>query len=71
MEVSLVIYIGVTGWGDHDSLYTAQISPRDKLEEYAGHFSTVEVDTAFYALYTHIRDKIRIYVYYQRKPLIY
>jgi uncharacterized protein YecE (DUF72 family) len=50
MGVILLIYIGVTGWGDHDSLYTGQISPRDKLKEYAGHFPTVEVDTAFYAI---------------------
>lgn len=45
-----MIYIGVTGWGDHDSLYPGQISPRDKLKEYAGHFPVVEVDTAFYAI---------------------
>jgi len=45
-----VIYIGVTGWGDHDSLYPGQISPRNKLKEYAGHFPVVEVDTAFYAV---------------------
>ncbi|MDR7079029.1 uncharacterized protein YecE (DUF72 family) [Neobacillus niacini] len=45
-----MIYVGVTGWGDHDSLYPGPISPRDKLKEYAGHFPTVEVDTAFYAI---------------------
>ncbi|WHX99849.1 DUF72 domain-containing protein [Neobacillus sp. DY30] len=45
-----MIYIGVTGWGDHDSLYPGQVSPRDKLKEYAGHFPTVEVDNAFYAI---------------------
>ncbi|MBG9545172.1 hypothetical protein ABE29_21170 [Cytobacillus firmus] len=45
-----MIIIGVTGWGDHDSLYTGVISPRDKLKEYAGHFPTVEVDSAFYAV---------------------
>ena len=45
-----MIYIGVTGWGDHDSLYPGQISPRNKLKEYAGHFPVVEVDTAFYAV---------------------
>ncbi|MEH7179001.1 DUF72 domain-containing protein [Neobacillus vireti] len=45
-----MIYIGVTGWGDHDSLYPSPISPRDKLKEYAGHFPTVEVDSAFYAI---------------------
>lgn len=45
-----MIYIGVTGWGDHDSLYPDHTPPRDKLKEYAGHFPTVEVDTAFYAI---------------------
>ncbi|MCH6268267.1 DUF72 domain-containing protein [Neobacillus citreus] len=45
-----MIYIGLTGWGDHDSLYTGPITPRDKLKEYAGHFPIVEVDTAFYAI---------------------
>lgn len=45
-----MIYIGVTGWGDHDSLYPDQTPPRDKLKKYAGHFPTVEVDTAFYAI---------------------
>ncbi|NRG43713.1 DUF72 domain-containing protein [Bacillus sp. CRN 9] len=45
-----MITIGLTGWGDHDSLYTAPVSPRDKLQEYAAHFPTVEVDSAFYAV---------------------
>lgn len=45
-----MIYIGVTGWGDHDSLYPGQIASRDKLKAYAGHFPIVEVDTAFYAI---------------------
>ncbi|WP_160722421.1 DUF72 domain-containing protein [Bacillus sp. USDA818B3_A] len=45
-----MIYIGVTGWGDHDSLILSKISSRDKLKEYAGHFPIVEVDTAFYAV---------------------
>ncbi|MCC3355778.1 DUF72 domain-containing protein [Bacillus sp. REN16] len=45
-----MIYIGVTGWGDHDSLYAAGTSPKDKLKEYAGHFPIVEVDTSFYAI---------------------
>jgi uncharacterized protein YecE (DUF72 family) len=50
MGVNGLIYIGVTGWGDHDSLYTSSISPRNKLKEYAGHFPIVEVDAAFYAV---------------------
>ncbi|GHH97634.1 DUF72 domain-containing protein [Neobacillus kokaensis] len=45
-----MIYIGVTGWGDHDSLYPNLTSSRVKLKEYAGHFPIVEVDTAFYAI---------------------
>ncbi|MDP4085628.1 MAG: DUF72 domain-containing protein [Bacillota bacterium] len=45
-----MIYIGVTGWGDHDSLYKNQVHARDKLKEYAGHFLIVEVDSAFYAI---------------------
>ncbi|MBO0958933.1 DUF72 domain-containing protein [Neobacillus sp. MM2021_6] len=45
-----MIYIGVTGWGDHDSLYPNQTPTRDKLKVYAGHFPIVEVDTAFYAI---------------------
>ena len=45
-----MIYIGVTGWGDHDSLYPSPISSRDKLKAYAGHFPIVEVDSAFYAI---------------------
>lgn len=43
-----VIKIGLTGWGDHPSLYENMIS--SKLESYASHFPVVEVDTAFYAI---------------------
>lgn len=45
-----MIYIGVTGWGDHDSLYEQPTSPRDKLQVYASHFPITEVDAAFYAI---------------------
>jgi uncharacterized protein YecE (DUF72 family) len=45
-----MIYVGVTGWGDQDSLYPGNIAPRDKLGVYAAHFPTVEVDTSFYAV---------------------
>ncbi|PLT33984.1 DUF72 domain-containing protein [Bacillus sp. V5-8f] len=45
-----MIYIGVTGWGDQDSLYPDKISPRDKLKEYAVHFPIVELDASFYAI---------------------
>ncbi|PLR85231.1 MULTISPECIES: DUF72 domain-containing protein [Bacillus] len=45
-----MIIIGLTGWGDHDSLYSSHTSSRDKLKEYAGVFPTVEVDASFYAV---------------------
>ncbi|WP_100012412.1 DUF72 domain-containing protein [Lentibacillus sediminis] len=45
-----MIYIGVTGWGDHYSLYPPQIKAGDKLEEYGSHFPVVEVDASFYAV---------------------
>ena len=45
-----MIYIGVTGWGDHYSLYPPQIKPKDKLAEYGSHFPVVEVDASFYAI---------------------
>lgn len=45
-----MIFIGVTGWGDHYSLYPPQIKPKDKLAEYSSHFLTVEVDAFFYAI---------------------
>lgn len=45
-----MIYIGLTGWGDHDSLYVSPISSRNKLREYASFFPTVEVDASFYAI---------------------
>ncbi len=45
-----MIYIGLTGWGDHDTLYTTGVAARNKLQEYAAHFKTVEVDSFFYAI---------------------
>ncbi|PLR79332.1 DUF72 domain-containing protein [Bacillus sp. V3-13] len=45
-----MIIIGLTGWGDHDSLYSSRTASRDKLKEYAGFFPTVEVDSSFYAV---------------------
>lgn len=45
-----MIYIGLTGWGDHDSLYPPGLAAKDKLPEYAAHFPTVEVDSYFYAI---------------------
>ncbi|PYZ95752.1 hypothetical protein CR205_15280 [Alteribacter lacisalsi] len=45
-----MINIGLTGWGDHDSLYEGVKQSSGKLEIYAGHFPTVEVDASFYAV---------------------
>lgn len=44
-----MIYIGLTGWGDHVSLYPRQ-NEKNKLSIYASHFPVVEVDTSFYAI---------------------
>lgn len=44
-----MIYIGLTGWGDHDSIYEG-IGRQSKLETYAGHFPIVELDSSFYAV---------------------
>jgi len=44
-----MIYIGLTGWGDHDSLYTNK-KERNKLSVYSSFFPVVEVDTSFYAI---------------------
>ena len=53
-----MIYIGVTGWGDHEYLYGTSISSRNKLQAYSEHFPIVEVDTAFYAIQP-IRNSLR------------
>ena len=45
-----MIYIGLAGWGDHDSLYSDGVKSKDKLAEYSSHFPIVEVDTSFYAI---------------------
>lgn len=44
-----MIYIGLTGWGDHDSLYEGTPAS-EKLMTYAGHFPIVELDSSFYAV---------------------
>ncbi|MBB6452269.1 uncharacterized protein YecE (DUF72 family) [Salirhabdus euzebyi] len=46
----MTIQIGLTGWGDHPSLYTDPVSSSEKLTAYASHFPVVEVDSAFYAI---------------------
>ena len=45
-----MIYIGLTGWGDHDSLYTELSNKKDKLITYASHFPIVELDSTYYAV---------------------
>lgn len=46
----MMIKIGLTGWGDHPSLYNETTTSRDKLFDYSGHFPIVELDTSFYAI---------------------
>ncbi|MDB5084110.1 MAG: hypothetical protein JWN30_996 [Bacilli bacterium] len=45
-----MISIGLSGWGDHDSLYGKGVSPGNKLRSYSNYFPIVEVDSSFYAL---------------------
>ncbi|WP_078579278.1 DUF72 domain-containing protein [Salipaludibacillus agaradhaerens] len=44
------INIGLSGWGDHHTLYEGLTSVAKKLEAYAGHFPIVELDSSFYAI---------------------
>ncbi|AZB44299.1 DUF72 domain-containing protein [Bacillus sp. FJAT-42376] len=45
-----MIQIGLTGWGDHDSLYPDSVRTGDKLKEYSAYFPVVELDASFYAV---------------------
>ncbi|GIQ65173.1 UPF0759 protein YunF [Paenibacillus cisolokensis] len=45
-----MILIGLTGWGDHPTLYPDKESARHKLAAYSRVFRTVEVDSSFYAV---------------------
>ncbi|UXR78815.1 MULTISPECIES: DUF72 domain-containing protein [unclassified Staphylococcus] len=45
-----MIEIGLTGWGDHDSLYEDMERKSDKLKTYASHFPIVELDASYYAI---------------------
>ncbi|MFC0136594.1 DUF72 domain-containing protein [Staphylococcus petrasii] len=45
-----MINIGLTGWGDHYSLYEDMERQSDKLKTYAGHFPLVELDATYYAI---------------------
>lgn len=44
-----MIWIGLTGWGDHPSLYESD-TKASKLERYCSHFPIVECDSSFYAM---------------------
>ncbi|MBD0382051.1 DUF72 domain-containing protein [Paenibacillus sedimenti] len=46
-----MISIGLAGWGDHDEIYKAGVKAQDKLKEYSKYFSTVEVDSSYYAIH--------------------
>jgi len=48
-----MIQVGLTGWGDHDSLYPNQIAAKNKLSIYSKYFSIVEIDASFYAVQRH------------------
>lgn len=45
-----MIRIGLTGWGDQEDLYPNRTQAKDKLRLYGQYFSTVEVDSSFYAV---------------------
>ena len=45
-----MIYIGLTGWGDHDLLYEDLTNKSEKLFNYAAHFPIVELDATYYSL---------------------
>jgi uncharacterized protein YecE (DUF72 family) len=44
-----MIRVGLTGWGDHDSLYDAS-TRQHKLVQYSSCFPVVEIDSSFYAV---------------------
>ncbi|MGN8647021.1 DUF72 domain-containing protein [Gracilibacillus sp. HCP3S3_G5_1] len=44
------VLIGLTGWGDHPTLYTNAKDRQHKLSAYSGHFPVVEIDSSFYAI---------------------
>ncbi|GAB7386279.1 DUF72 domain-containing protein [Bacillaceae bacterium] len=45
-----MITIGLTGWGDHESLYPSGTKSQEKLSIYSSHFPVVELDASFYAI---------------------
>ncbi|MFD1205416.1 DUF72 domain-containing protein [Sporosarcina contaminans] len=45
-----MIYIGLTGWGDHPDVYSPTSKKNEKLIDYSSHFPIVELDASFYAI---------------------
>lgn len=45
-----MINIGLTGWGDHDTLYEDLARKSDKLKTYSSHFPILELDASYYAI---------------------
>jgi uncharacterized protein YecE (DUF72 family) len=46
----MMIKIGVTGWGDHDTLYQERTSSKRKLSIYSTYFPIVELDASYYSI---------------------
>lgn len=45
-----MIYVGLTGWGDHPDVYSPSSKVKNKLIDYSAHFPIVELDSSFYAV---------------------
>ncbi len=45
-----MIHVGLTGWGDHPDIYSAESKQRNRLVDYSAHFPVVELDASFYAI---------------------
>lgn len=45
-----MIYVGLTGWGDHPDVYSPKSKKTEKLVDYSAHFPIVELDSSFYAV---------------------
>ncbi|MCE4955798.1 DUF72 domain-containing protein [Macrococcoides caseolyticum] len=45
-----MIYIGLTGWGDHDTIYQDLTNKNEKLYHYGAHFPIVELDATYYSV---------------------
>jgi uncharacterized protein YecE (DUF72 family) len=44
------VFVGLSGWGDHDRIYPPGTKAGDKLGEYSKCFPIVELDASFYAV---------------------